>query len=136
MSFDNKASIEHGKVIVGTTTNAQQPVSVWGRRKRNTTVFVSVAVIAMATIAVAVTLLTGKKQANAKEASSSLIVSGTEAIDDQFPYVVSFQNATGSHICGGSLVAKMSCLHLCIVKIGISIEQSWAAVLNLTLMAR
>ena len=106
MSFDNKASIEHGKVIVGTTTNAQQPVSVWGRRKRNTTVFVSVAVIAMATIAVAVTLLTGKKQANAKEASSSLIVSGTEAIDDQFPYVVSFQNAGGSHICGGSLVAK------------------------------
>ena len=86
------ALIEEG--IVGTidvdVQHQQQALasSSWWGRKRYAKVFVSVTVMVTAIVAVIIALSTWKKQV-VKEANSSLILDGTEAIEDNFPFIVS-----------------------------------------------
>jgi trypsin len=108
MSTHNVKSIEEG--IVGTNNGNvqhQAPESSWWERKRNFKVFAAAAIVVVSMVAVAIALSTSKNQFS-KEAKSSLIVGGTEPIEDSFPYIVSFQDYLGGvgHFCGGSLIAK------------------------------
>ena len=115
MSIHNNSnnSIEEG--IINTTddhSNLQKDVtaasstssSSWMGRTRYAKGFVSVAVMVVAIVAVAIIALSTGKKEDVKEVSSSLIVSGTEAIQDSFPYMVFFLHPNWA--CDGSLIAK------------------------------
>ena len=106
MSIYNTDFAEEG-IIDTTNLDVQQtPAPAASPSKRNFKIYISVAVMAMSIVAVAVALSNGKKEA-AKKISPSLIISGTEAIEDSFPYIVSIEtvNSNGT-FCGGSLIAK------------------------------
>jgi len=102
MSSYNTDSVEEG-IIDTTNVDVQQvPAPAASSSKRKSKIIISVAVMAMSIVAVVVALSTGKngKKQAAKNVSPSLIIGGTEAIKDSYPYIVSIAG------CGGSLIAR------------------------------